>query len=354
MTATSVPGPSIPDTPVPGSPVAGAHDAGAPAAGVAIRGLSVQLGLAGGHWVHAVTDLDLDLPAGTVTLLAGESGCGKSVLAAALIGLLPPTARVRGRVELTGPDGPPVDLLSLTDGELAARVRGRRIGLMPQSAATSLTPTRTVGALLDEAVTTLGGPVPTAQLLTEVGLDPVRVRELYPHQLSGGMAHRVLVALALAGEPDVLLCDEPTAGLDPANSDRVVRLLADQARAGRAVLLITHDIGAAAAVADRIAVMVTSRLVEVGPAADVLADPLHDYSRALWDALPERGFRPVPGDPPPLTDLPPGCAWHRRAGGACSGVLTLQPAGPHRRVSCGSGRVGASADPAADLSREAS
>lgn len=306
-----------------------------PTSGLSIRGLSVQLGLAGGRWVHAVSDLDLDLPAGTVTLLAGESGCGKSVLAAALIGLLPPTARVRGRVELSRPDDQPVDLLTLSDRELATRVRGRRIGLMPQSAATALTPTRTVGALLDEAVSNVGGSVPAAQLLAEVGLDPVRVRELYPHQLSGGMAHRVLVALALAGEPDVLLCDEPTAGLDPANSDRVARLLADQARAGRAVLLITHDIAGGAAVADRIAVMVTSRLVEVGPAAAVLADPLHDYSRALWDSLPERGFRPVPGDPPPLTDLAPGCAWHRRAGGPCSGVLTLQPARPDRRVSCG-------------------
>lgn len=303
--------------------------------GLTIRGLSVQLGLAGGRWVHAVSDLDLDLPAGTVTLLAGESGCGKSVLAAALIGLLPPTARIRGRVELAGPGGGRIDLLSLTDAELSARVRGRRIGLMPQSAATALTPTRTVGDLVDEAVTTLGGSVPAARLLAEVGLDPAGVRELYPHQLSGGMAHRVQVALALAGEPDVLLCDEPTAGLDPANADRVARLLAGQARSGRAVLLITHDIAAGAAVADRIAVMVTSRLVEIGPTAAVLADPRHDYSRALWNALPERGFRPVPGDPPPLTDLPAGCAWHRRAGGPCTGVLALQPAGPDRWVSCG-------------------
>jgi oligopeptide/dipeptide ABC transporter ATP-binding protein len=304
---------------------------------LSIQGLSVQLGLAGDRWVHAVSDLDLDLPGGTVTLLAGESGCGKSVLASALIGLLPPTARVRGRVELGGPGSGPIDLLTLTDGELSTRVRGRRIGLVPQSAGTALTPTRTVGALLDEAVATLDGSVPTARLLAQVGLDPVLVREQYPHQLSGGMAHRVLVALALAGEPDVLLCDEPTAGLDPANSDRVVRLLADQARAGRAVLLISHDIAAGAAVADRVAVMVTSRLVEVGPAGQVLADPLHDYSRALWNSLPERGFRPVPGDPPPLTDLPPGCAWHRRAGGTCSGMLTLAPAGPDRWVSCGYG-----------------
>jgi peptide/nickel transport system ATP-binding protein len=297
---------------------------------LAIRALDVQLGLPDGRWVHAVSDLDLDLPAGTVTLLAGESGCGKSVLASAIIGLLPPTARVRGRVDLEG-----LDLLAVGDDVLGARVRGRRIGLVPQSAGTALTPTRTVGALLDETVATLGGTVPAGELLREVRLDPDRVADLYPHQLSGGMAHRVLVALALAGRPEVLVCDEPTAGLDPENAAHVAALLAEQARAGRAVLLISHDIAACAPVADRIAVMVSSRVVEVGPAADVLARPRHDYPAALWDSLPERGFRPVPGDPPPLTDLADGCAWHRRAGGACSGVLTLQQCGEDHWVSCG-------------------
>ncbi len=304
---------------------------------LSIRRLSVQLGLPGDRWVHAVTDLDLELPAGTVTLLAGESGCGKSVLAAALVGLLPPTARVRGRVELADPDRGAVDLLGLSDDELAGWIRGRRIGLVPQSAATALTPTRTVGTLVAEAVTTLGGTVPAVHLLSEVGLDPDRVWNLYPHQLSGGMAHRVLVALALAGQPRVLVCDEPTAGLDPDNAALVVRLLAEQAAAGRAVLLITHDIAIGATVAGRVAVMVSSRLVEVGPAADVLTQPLHDYPLALWKALPDRGFHPVPGDPPPLTDLPAGCAWHRRAGGACNGVLTLERRGADRWVSCGRG-----------------
>lgn len=304
---------------------------------LSIRRLNVQLGLPDGRWVHAVTDLDLDLPAGAVTLLAGESGCGKSILASALVGLLPPTARLRGRVELSGPDGT-LELLAAADATLAARVRGRRIGLVPQSAATALTPTRTVGALLTEAVDVLHGPVPAAELLTQARLDPAEVFGLYPHQLSGGMAHRVLVALALAGGPEVLICDEPTAGLDPENAAHVAALLAAQARAGRAVLLITHDIAAGAPAADRIAVMVNSRLVEVGPAVDVLGAPLHDYPEALWKSLPERGFRPVPGDPPPLTDLPAGCAWHRRAGGACSGVLTLEPSGPDRWVSCGRGQ----------------
>ncbi|WP_328842537.1 ABC transporter ATP-binding protein [Nakamurella leprariae] len=298
----------------------------------------MQLGLLDGRWVHAVSDLDMDLPAGTVTLLAGESGCGKSVLASALIGLLPPTARVRGQVGLDGPD--PLDLLAADDDVLATRVRGRRVGLVPQSAGTALTPTRTVGALLSEAVTTLGGAVPAADLLREVWLDPDGVADLYPHQLSGGMAHRVLLALALAGQPDVLLCDEPTAGLDPENAAHVAGLLAAQARTGRAVLLISHDIAACAPVADRVAVMVSSRVVEVGPATDVLDRPWHDYPQALWNSLPERGFRPVPGDPPPLTDLPDDCAWHRRAGGACSGVLTLEPVAPDHWVSCGRGPVG--------------
>lgn len=303
---------------------------------LSIRRLSVQLGLPDGRWVHAVSDLDLDLPAGTLTLLAGESGCGKSVLAAALLGLLPPTGRVRGRASLSGPAGA-VDLLAASDTELANRVRGRRIGLIPQSAGTALTPTRTVGELLTEAVQTLDGIVPAADLLAQVWLDPAGVWNLYPHQLSGGMAHRVLVALAFAGQPDVLVCDEPTAGLDPENSAHLAGLLAAQARAGRAVLLITHDVDGCAPVADRIAVMVSSRLVEVGPAAQVLGAPCHDYPAALWGSLPGNGFRPVPGDPPPLTDLPPGCAWHRRTGDACSGVLTLERYGPDRWVSCGRG-----------------
>lgn len=302
---------------------------------LSISGLSVQLGLSDGRWVHAVTDLDLDLPAGTVTLLVGESGCGKSVLASTVMGLLPPTARVRGRVELHDPESGPIDLLRQNDGEAARRIRGRRIGWVPQSAATALTPTRTVGALVAETIAALDGPVPAPALLAEVGLDAVTVSALYPHQLSGGMAHRVLVALALAGRPPVLVCDEPTAGLDPENAARVVGLLAAQARRGRAVLLITHDIAHGATIADRVAVMVSSRVVEIGPAAQVFDDPWHDYPRALWKSLPENGFHPVPGDPPSLTDLAPGCAWHRRAGGHCSGDPGLQQRSAERWVSCG-------------------
>ncbi len=303
---------------------------------LSVRGLSVHLGLSGGRWVHAVNDLDLDLPPATVTMLVGESGCGKSVLAAALTGVLPPTARVRGQVHLSarGPDRVPDNLLDADDDALTRWVRGRRIGLVPQSAGTALTPTRTVGHLLSETVTTLDGDRSAGELLDLVHLHE-DTAGLYPHQLSGGMAHRVLLALALAGEPDVLICDEPTAGLDPDNTSHVMALLAAQTRTGCAVLLITHDILGCAPVADRIAVMVTSRLVEVGPAVDVLADPLHDYPRALWQALPDRGFHPVPGDPPPLTDLPPGCGWHRRTGGPCSGHLALEHRGGDRWVSCG-------------------
>lgn len=280
--------------------------------------------------VAAVTDVDLALRPGRVLVLAGESGCGKSVLASALLGLLPANAQVRGRALLAVPGLPERDLLAAPERELAGRVRGRAVGLVPQSAASHLTPVRTAGAQLTEAVRTLRPGVDpgdvVGELAARVGL-PVSALRRYPHELSGGMAQRVGVALALAGDPAVVLADEPTTGLDRPLVDRTVDLLATLAAdEHRAVLLITHDLRAARRVATDVAVMYASRLVEVGPADAVFDDPRHPYTAGLLAALPGGGFQPVPGHPPELTALPTGCGFRPRCplrdqpddGGRCS------------------------------------
>lgn len=282
-----------------------------------------------GGAVHAVTDLSFTLSSGKVLALVGESGCGKSVLATTVLGLLPGNARVRGQLRLRMSGGD-TDLLRAPERELAGRIRGREIALVPQSAATHLTPVRTARSQLAETVRLL---TPRAsvrdrvdELATLAGLDAADL-DRYPHELSGGMASRVAIALALVAEPAVIVADEPTAGLDRALVEHTVDRLRALADAGRAVFLITHDLAVAERVADDLAVMYAGRLVELGPAADVLADPWHDYTRGLLAARPARGLVPIPGHPPELTDLPDGCAFHDRRpdAGPCSGDPTPRP-----------------------------
>jgi peptide/nickel transport system ATP-binding protein len=283
-----------------------------------VRGLGVRFQVAARRGrrsiVQAVTDVDLDLAPGRLTVLVGESGCGKSVLATALLGLLPGNAQVRGTVELAG-SGERVELLRAPE-RVRRGMRGRRIALLPQSVGTHLTPVRTARAQLHETVRALSPEVRDVraaadELARRAGLDPAAL-DRYPHELSGGMAQRVGLALCLAGDPDVVIADEPTAGLDAPLVRRTAETLRRLADEGRAVLFITHDLDAAAGVADEIAVMYASRVVEHGPAADLLGDPWHPYTRALWNALPRHGLVPVPGHPPDLTALPAGCAFRDR------------------------------------------
>lgn len=285
------------------------EDIRARAAELRVDGLSVRFRLRGGGVVRGVTDATFVLRPGRLLALVGESGCGKSVLAAAIMGLLPANAEVAGRVGLDG-----VDLLDAPEPHLRDVVRGRRVGLVPQSAATHLTPVRRVGPQLLETVRALhpgGGTDTVHRLADDVGL-PREMLDRYPHELSGGTAQRVGVAAALAGDPPVLLADEPTAGLDRPLVDRTVDLLAGLAARGHAVLLITHDLRAARRVATDVAVMYASRLVEIGPAAEVFTDAWHPYTRGLLGALPDRGFTAIPGHPPELSDLPGGCGFDRR------------------------------------------
>ncbi len=306
-----------------------------------VEELSVRflLGPHGRHGiVNAVTDISLQLVAGRVLALVGESGCGKSVLAASLLGLLPANAEIRGRALLKTGEGASIELLGAAEQLLRTRVRGRLIGLVPQSAATHLTPVRRIGAQLAEAIHALDDaadvPAGTENLVKRAGLNP-DVLHRYPHELSGGMAQRVGVASALAGHPSVVLADEPTAGLDRPLVDRTVDQLADLAADGHAVLLITHDLRAARRVATDLAVMYASRLVEHGPADELFSDPWHPYTRGLLAALPDRGFTAIPGDPPELTALPAGCAFRPRCPvrAECTNTAELRRHGT-RQLAC--------------------
>ncbi|MEU9884255.1 ABC transporter ATP-binding protein [Sphaerisporangium sp. NPDC051011] len=298
-----------------------------------VDGLTVRFHLPGAT-VHAVTDAHFTVGQGECLALAGESGCGKSVMAHALLGLLPGNAIVTGSARLETGDASPVELIGAPERVLARTVRGRRVGLVPQSPAAHLTPVRTARAQLTEALRELGNPAPADDLAARAGLRPHDL-DLYPHQLSGGMAQRVVNAIALAGDPWLVIADEPTSGLDRPLVDATMAELRRLTGEGRAVLLITHDLRAAEQVADHVAVMYAGRIVSLDPAGEFFAGPRHPYAAGLLDALPSRRFAAIPGRPPELTDLPAGCAFRprcARADAACDDVPSMS-AGPGR-VAC--------------------
>ncbi|MFC9734365.1 ABC transporter ATP-binding protein [Streptomyces roseolus] len=281
---------------------------------LSVRGLTVRFRLRGGRTVAAVTDADFDLAPGECLALVGESGCGKSVLASALLGLLPANAETSGTALIAG-----TDLLTADEKTLARSVRGRRIGLVPQSPAAHLTPVRTVRAHLEETVRALTdtprpGRRKAAEDAAERAAFPATHLDSYPHELSGGLAQRAATALALIGDAPLLLADEPTTGLDRDLVERTADELRRHADDGRGLLLITHDLTAAARIADRVAVMYAGRIVELAPAHRFFGTtgPDHPYARGLLDALPDRAFTPIPGMPPELSALPEGCAFAPR------------------------------------------
>ncbi|MFJ4865446.1 oligopeptide/dipeptide ABC transporter ATP-binding protein [Streptomyces sp. NPDC088748] len=283
-----------------------------------------------GRYVEAVTDASLRLAPGECLVLVGESGCGKSVLASALLGLLPGNAETAGSARLA--DG--TDLLAADERTLAETVRGRRVGLVPQSPAAHLTPVRTIRSHLRETVRELTGTRgrtalrAAAEAAAERAAFPATHLDRHPHELSGGLAQRAATALALVGDAPLLLADEPTTGLD---RDLVLRtvdeLRAHTRAAGRALLMITHDLAAAERIADTVAVMYAGRIVETGPAEAFFGapGPRHPYARGLLDALPDRAFTPVPGAPPELGALPAGCAFAARCAAADHLCRTRRP-----------------------------
>ncbi|WP_439030518.1 ATP-binding cassette domain-containing protein [Gordonia terrae] len=242
-----------------------------------------------GRWrrsaVRVLDDVSLDLTAGSMTALVGESGCGKSMIAAVLSGLLPPGSAATGRLRLDGEEF--VDDALLGRDPRWRRLRGHRVGHVPQSAATSFTPVRTIGAQLDEVIAALGGSADAAELCRRVHLDPVALR-LYPHELSGGMAQRAAIAAAIAGEPAILVADEPTSALDAHLAAEIWDLLAAAALRGAAVLVITHDIETlrrrADTTNDRVAVMRAGRIVAQG-GFDALAASDDAYVAEFLEAV---------------------------------------------------------------------
>ncbi|SDX56515.1 peptide/nickel transport system permease protein [Amycolatopsis xylanica] len=239
--------------------------------------LSVRIPVERGE-VHAVTEADLIAVPGRPHFVIGGSGSGKSTLCAAITGMLPASARVTGCVKVSG-----------------------AIGVVPQSAMTCFTPVRRLGKQLAETVRCLRGERGPRELLDLVGLEADALGK-YPHELSGGMLQRAAIAAALAGDPAVVVADEPTSALDRERAHAVVSLLTELA-ASRVVLAATHDIEAVPGEAD-LSVMFASRIVETGPAAEVLAAPRNPYTRDLLAALPENGLHPLPFPTPDLVDLP--------------------------------------------------
>lgn len=291
-----------------------------------VQDLSVRFRMRGGRDIAAVTGARFSVAPGECLALVGESGCGKSVLASALLGLLPANAQTTGSAVLGGD----IDLLTAGERTLARTVRGRRIGLVPQSPAAHLTPVRTVRAQLEETLRELTG-VRGAAAVREAAARasfPADHLDRYPHELSGGLAQRAATALALIGDAPLLLADEPTTGLDRDLVERTVDELRRHTDEGRALLIITHDLAAAERIADRVAVMYAGRIVEIADAGPFFGapGPRHPYAKGLLDALPERDFAPIPGMPPELGALPDGCAFAARCTRADARCTTERPA----------------------------
>jgi peptide/nickel transport system ATP-binding protein len=272
--------------------------------------------------VHAVDKLSFTLAAGEVLGIVGESGCGKSVTCMSLVRLLPETAVIQGRAVFDG-----VDLLSLSPRRLR-EVRGRQISFVFQEPMTSLNPVFRIGHQIGEVLTKHLGlsrrdaRARTIELLQLVRIPaPERRLDEYPHQLSGGMRQRVMIAMALACDPKVLIADEPTTALDVTIQAAVLDLLRDvRERLGTAIILITHNLGVVADIADRVLVMYAGRKAEEAQVADLFAEPQHPYTIGLLGAIPrpQQGGEPperlreIPGRVPSLRELPTMCAFADR------------------------------------------
>jgi peptide/nickel transport system ATP-binding protein len=284
----------------------------------------------------AVDDVTFSIAAGEVLGVVGESGAGKSLTGAAIIGLLEPPGRIVGGEVRLG--GQRIDNLS---PEAMRKVRGRRIGMVFQDPLTSLNPLYRIGDQIVETIRT-HADVSEGQareraiaLLEEAGIQGARARiDSYPHEFSGGMRQRVVLALALCAEPELLIADEPTTALDVSIQAQIIALLKRLCRErGTAVMLITHDMGVIAETADRVAVMYAGRIAEIGPVRDVVKQPRHPYTKGLMGAIPTVGAQAaprlvqIPGSMPRLAAIPKGCAFHPRCAYAFDRCRIERPEG---------------------------
>jgi peptide/nickel transport system ATP-binding protein len=316
-----------------------------------IKNLSVDYGL-GPDAVRAVRDVSLTLHRGEVLGLAGESGSGKSTLAYGMTRLLPPPGVISGGEVIYHPQGggPAVDLLGLSRKQLRV-LRWSEISIVFQGAMNSLNPVHKVVTQLcdvikahDKRSTPASRRARAAELMRLVGINTERL-DSYPHQLSGGMRQRVMIAMALALEPSVVIMDEPTTALDVVMQRQILIQLAElRERLGFAVLFITHDLSLLVELSDRIAIMYGGRIVEEANAKELYRDPLHPYSLGLLKSFPalrgdRRELTGIPGSPPDLRAMPSGCAFHPRCPRAfepCADrdPVLAAPEGKARAVAC--------------------
>ncbi|HEX6472402.1 MAG TPA: ABC transporter ATP-binding protein [Streptosporangiaceae bacterium] len=306
-----------------------------------VRDLRVWYGTARGP-VRAVDGVSFDLRPGEVLGLVGESGCGKSTLGRALLGLLPEGTAVDGRIRFKGRD-----LVGMSGRELHA-LRGPELGLIFQEPMTRLNPLMKISHHFVEALKAHQPGLSKAEMrertieaLRHVGIPPSRV-DNFPHEFSGGMRQRIMIALALVLRPAFVVADEPTTALDVLVEAQILRLLANlRTEFDTAMLLITHNLGIVAETCDRVAVMYAGKIVELGDARDVFADPKHPYTRELLRStisLSTTGLHYIPGAPPDLAEPPAACRFHPRCPEAmrvCAGVDPIEVrAGGGRRVLC--------------------
>ena len=311
-----------------------------------VRGLTVTF-VGSGRPVPAVRGIDFDVSANQVLGIVGESGSGKSVTSLALSGLLPPGAQVQGSIELDG-----VEITALGP-EALRQMRGRDVGMVFQDPTTTLNPVLPIGRQVIEGQVA-HGQVASGQaaqraieLLREVDIpDPAGRANQFPHQFSGGMRQRAVIAMAMSGRPKLIIADEPTTALDVTVQAQVLAVLAKrQVDTGAAVILITHDLGVVAEVADQVAVMYGGRIVESGPVQAIFAHPRHPYTVGLLRSVPridtvDTRLVPILGQPPTPSQLPSGCAFHPRCPIGRQRPLcatqdpALRPVGPGHTSAC--------------------
>ena len=324
------------------APGTGSPSTGSPPAGegplLSVRDLRVSFG----PGRDAVTGLTLQASRGEVVAIVGESGCGKTLSALALTGLLPSGAKASGSARIGG-----TELIGAPERKMR-RLRGSKVSMIFQDASTALNPLMSVGAQIEEVLAIHGGPprkerhARAIELLTSVGVpDPAARARSLPYQLSGGMRQRVMVAIALAGAPDLVIADEPTTALDVTVQAQVLALLREVTRSS-VVLFITHDMGVVAEVADRVVVMYAGAVVESGTVEDVLARPHHPYTAALLASVPDpdrpaEGELPtIPGRVPPLGERGTGCPFRDRCPRSTDQCAQMPPLAP---ITEGGGQV---------------
>lgn len=299
---------------------------------LSVRDLVVQFPTRRGV-LTAVDRISFDIAPGEVLGVVGESGAGKSMTSAAVIGLLEPPGRIAGGEILL--KGERIDNLP---PEAMRKIRGKRVGMVFQDPLTSLNPLYTVGEQLIETIqthttlTTAQARTRAIDLLTEVGIPaPDKRIDAYPHQFSGGMRQRVVLALALCAEPELVIADEPTTALDVSVQAQIITLLKNLCKDhGTAVMLITHDMGVIAETADRVAVMYAGRIAEIGPVQDVIKRARHPYTEGLMGSIPSLDATAdrlvqIPGSMPRLTAIPRGCAFNPRCPKVFDRCMTERP-----------------------------